>query len=299
MESGVHDLGGFVDEPLFAEEDDAMLIHKEFATCILEVEENGIATLTMNDERRMNPFNEENLKNIISALEVLRQSNAAQVLIVTGQGLAFSTGGDIKYLQEMDSIEKAKWTFDAASYSVNQFYDLEIPVIAAVNGIVAGAALALIMACDLIIASEQSSLFFSFRQIAFTPDSGTSYFLVHKLGYHKAAEILFFGRRIESRQAAELGLVNKVVADDQLMPEAKKWAGRIVNGPMQTIAFDKKLLRAAQHNTMKEQQELESMYQLITWSSPDFKEGVSAFMEGRKPSFTGKYMADYQNIGKV
>lgn len=274
-----------------------MLVRKEFATCVLEVEDNGVAILTMTDERRMNPFNEENLKNILSALNLLRQTAEAQVLIVTGKGLAFSTGGDIKYLNEINNIEQAKWTFDAASFSVNQFYDLEIPVIAAVNGIVAGAALALIMACDLIIASEPSSLFFSFRQIAFTPDSGTSYFLVHKLGYHKAAEILFFGRRIEARQAAELGLVNKVVAAEQLLPEAQKWAERIVDGPMQTIAFDKKLLRAAQQNTMKEQQELESMYQLITWSSPDFKEGVSAFTEGRKPKFTGKYVADYRNLG--
>ncbi|MFA7148225.1 MAG: enoyl-CoA hydratase-related protein, partial [Syntrophomonadaceae bacterium] len=163
-----------------------------------------------------------------------------------------------------------------------------------VNGLVAGAALSMMMACDLIIGAENASLFFAFRQIGFTCDSGTSYHLVRKLGYHKAAEILFLGRKIDAPQAEELGFFNRVVPVDQLLPEARKWAERIASGPMLAMAYDKKLLRAAMHNTYYQQQELESQYQILTWASDDFKEGVAAFREGRKPQFKGKWQKEYR-----
>lgn len=265
------------------------IVHQEYPTCMLDVEENGVAVLTMTDERRMNPFNEETLKNITQAMTLLKNTPEAQVLILTGVGYAFSSGGDIKLLSSMENVHHAKEIFDAASFGVNLFYELEIPVIAAVNGIVAGAALAMMLACDLIIGSENASLFFSFRQIAFTPDSGTSYFLTRRLGYYKAAEILFFGSNIDAAQAAELGLFNKVVPADTLLSEARKWGERIVRGPMMTIGYDKKLLRAAMHNTVYEQQELEALYQVLTWSSEDFREGVSAFTARRRPGFRGKW----------
>lgn len=269
-------------------------LHKDFGTCVLEVEESGVATLTLTDEAHLNPFNDEILRNILAAIILLRQTAEAQVLVVTGSGLAFSTGGDLKLLPELANLDQAKWTFDAASYAVNLFYDLEIPVIAAVNGIVAGAALALMMSCDLIVASEHASLLFSFRQIAFTPDSGTSYFLVRKLGYHKAAEILLFGQQIGAAQALELGLFNQVVPAADLLPEAKKWAERIARGPMKTMVYDKKLLRAALTNNLYQQQELEAMYQLLAWSSDDFREGIAAFSERRRPQFTGKSNIEYR-----
>ena len=270
------------------------LLLKDFGTCVLEVEESGVATLTLTDEAHLNPFNDEILRNILAAVILLRKTPQAQVLVVTGSGMAFSTGGDLKLLPQLEDLNQAKWTFDAASYAVNLFYDLEIPVIAAVNGIVAGAALAMMLSCDLIIGSENASLLFSFRQVAFTPDSGTSYFLVRKLGYHKAAEIIFFGKQIGAAQAVDLGLFNKVVPPEELLPEAKKWAEKIARGPMQTIVYDKKLLRAALTNNVHQQQELESMYQLLTWSSDDFREGIAAFEERRRPQFTGKSNVEYR-----
>ncbi len=269
------------------------VLRKELSSCTLEVEDSGVATLTMTDAARMNAFNEENLRNILEAIILLRKIPQAQVLVLTGTEYAFSSGGDIDLLSDMDSVEKAKWTFEAACDLVNLFYNLEIPVIAAVSGIVAGAALSMMMACDLIIGAENASLFFAFGQIGFTSDSGTSYHMVRKLGYHKAAEILFFNRKIDAPQAEELGFFNRVVPLEQLLPEARKWAERIASGPMLATACDKKLLRAAMHNTYLQQQELESQYQILTWASDDFKEGVAAFKERRKPQFKGKWQKEY------
>ncbi|HHV15048.1 MAG TPA: enoyl-CoA hydratase/isomerase family protein [Gelria sp.] len=270
------------------------LLRKEYSSCVLEVEDTGVATLTLTDAKRMNAFNEENLRNILAATILLRQTPEAQVLILTGTDYVFSSGGDISLLADIDSVAKAQWTFEASCDAVNLIYDLEIPVIAAVNGIVAGAALPMMMACDLIIGSENAVLFFAFRQIGFTSDSGTSHFLVHKLGYHKAAEILFFGRKIDAKQAEELGLFNRVVPAGELLTEARKWAERIASGPMLAMAYDKKLLRAALHNNFYQQQELESHYQIFAWASRDFQEGVAAFNERRKPQFKDKFVKEYR-----
>lgn len=268
--------------------------HEEFSTCVLEVEDNGVAILTLTDLKRMNPFNYESLNNILSAITVLKQTAEAQVLIITGVGQIFSAGGDIDSLAAIDTFYNAKRNFDGTSSIVNLFYELEIPVIAAVNGIVAGAALALMMACDLIIGSENALLMFSFRQIAFTPDSGTSYFFTRRLGYYKAAELLFLGDNISAQKAAELGIFNKVVPAEELLGEARRMAEKIAAGPMMTIGYDKKLLHAAMQNNLYQQQELESLYQVLACSSDDFREGTKAFIEKRKPKFRGKLKLQYR-----
>ncbi|MFZ2538041.1 MAG: enoyl-CoA hydratase-related protein [Oscillospiraceae bacterium] len=271
-----------------------MAIHEVFTTCILEVDDNGVAVLTLTDVKRMNPFNVEALNNILRAITLLKESSEAQVLIITGVDQIFSAGGDINSLASIDTISNAKRSFDGTSFIVNLFYELEIPVIAAVNGVVAGAALALMMACDLIIGSENSLLMFSFRHIAFTPDSGTSYFFTRRLGYYKAAELLFLGENINAQKAAELGIFNKVVPAEDLLKETRKYAEKIAAGPMMTIGYDKKLLHAAMQNNLYQQQELESLYQVLACSSEDFREGTKAFAEKRKPLFRGKLKMGYR-----
>lgn len=254
----------------------------------LDVKDNGVAVLTLNSPENMNSFTPQLCFDIISACDHVRENENIKVVIITGEGYGFSGGGDISVLAGMTSPAHAKWTYDVSFNTVKAVYEIEKPVIAAVNGPVAGAAVAMMMASDIILVSEKAKLAYNFIHVAFCPDSGASYFLTRKIGYHKALEILWTGKILSPQEALELGIVNKVVPPENLLSEALDMANRLASGPLFTIGLDKKLVRQAMVNDFYQQAELESMYQILTWSSDDFKEGARAFAEKRKPKFTGK-----------
>lgn len=260
----------------------------DWKTVKLDIMDNGVAVLTFNRPEALNSVNEQFCKDVPAACQVVSSRDDIKVLIITGAGAGWSSGGDISTLFGIKNPIDAKEIYDFSTGIVNAVYELEKPVIAAVNGAVAGASMATCLACDLIIASEKARLGFTFMQVAFCPDSGTSYFLTRKVGYHKAAELLWFGKILKADEAYQLGLVNKVVAHDDLMAEALQWAQKIAKAPQLTVGLDKKLLRASLKNDYYQQAELEATYQILTWSSEDFKEGCLAFQEKRPPNFKGK-----------
>ncbi|NLW90777.1 MAG: enoyl-CoA hydratase [Syntrophomonadaceae bacterium] len=260
----------------------------DFKWIDLEIRENGIAILTMNRPDAMNAFNWDLCPEMVEAYKIVEERDDIKVLVLTGAGKGFSAGGDISLLFSMQTPAEAKVTYDISTAVIKGLYDIKKPVICAVNGPVAGASTALMMACDLIIASENAKFGFTFSKIAFCPDSGCSYFLTRKVGYHKAAEILWYGKLLSSQEALDLGLVNTLVPEGQALSEAINWAERLIQMPLMTIGYDKKLLRESMKNDFYQQAELESMYQILMWSSDDFKEGCMAFAEKRKPNFKGK-----------
>lgn len=260
----------------------------DWETVKLDIMDNGVAILTFNRPEALNSVNQQFCYDVPAACKVVAERDDIKVLIVTGAGAGWSSGGDISTLFGMKNPIDAKETYDFSTGIVNAIYELDKPVIAAVNGAVAGASTATCLACDLIIASDKARFGFTFMQVAFCPDSGTSYFLTQKVGYHKAAEILWFGKILKADEANELGLINKVVPHDDLMAEAMQWAEKIAKLPLVTVGLDKKLLRASLKNDYYQQAELEATYQVLTWSSEDFKEGCTAFKEKRKPNFQGR-----------
>lgn len=253
-----------------------------------EVRDNGVAILTLNRPKSLNSFNQEICYEVLEACEKVSEDPGIKALVLTGAGKGFSAGGDIGVLAAMKDPINSKEIYDMSTRGVMAVYEVEKPVIAAVNGPVAGAATALMMACDLIVASDSAKFGFNFVNIAFCPDSGCSYFLNRKVGYHKALEILWFGKILTAPEALELGIVNKVVPGEEVLAQSIKWADRLAEGPLYTIGMDKKLLREADKNNFYQQAELEALYQVLAWTSADFKEGVMAFVEKRKPSFTGR-----------
>jgi len=236
----------------------------------------------------MNAFTIPLCRCIVAASRSVQENDDIKVVVVTGAGYGFSGGGEVGTLAAMTSPAKAKWTYDVSFSTVQSIYEIEKPVIAAINGPVAGAAVALMMACDIIIASEKAKFGYNFINLAFCPDSGASYFLARKLGYHKALDILWNGRVLTPDEAFNLGIINKVVAPEQLLDDAMATGAKLAAGPLMTIGLDKKLVREAMTNDFYQQAELEAMYQVLTWASDDFKEGCMAFAEKRKPHFTGK-----------
>lgn len=250
--------------------------------------DNGIAILTLNRPEQLNALNTDMFDEIIAACDIVNNDENLKVLIITGAGRGFSTGGDISNLATISEPQAAHRIFNHSTKAIKAVYDLKKPVIAAVNGPVAGASLSLMMASDLILSSESAVFGFSFINVAFCPDSGCSHFLVKKVGYHKAFEILVFGKKLGSNEALTLGLVNSVVPNDQIMIRATEWAKQIMSGPGMTIAMDKKLLRMAADNNFERQAEQESSFQVMAWMSEDFKEGTTAFIEKREPIFKGR-----------
>jgi 2-(1,2-epoxy-1,2-dihydrophenyl)acetyl-CoA isomerase len=260
----------------------------KWETVNLDIMDSGVAVMTFNRPDFLNSVNKEFCEDVPAACKVVAERDDIKVLVITGAGKGWSSGGDISTLAQMTSPLDSKYTYDNSSSVVTSIYELQKPVIAAVNGVAAGASTATCLACDLIIASEKARFGFTFMQLAFCPDSGASYFLTQKVGYHKAAEILWFGKILDAKEANELGLVNIVVPHDELMKTAIEWAERLIRQPLITVGLDKKLLRAALKNDYYQQCELEALNQVLCWSSEDFMEGCKAFAEKRKPNFKGK-----------
>lgn len=254
---------------------------------IFEIRDNGIAILTFNKPQRLNAMGLDLYQDIKTACQVVREDEKIKVLIITGAGRGFSAGGNIGDLLSYQNKDRLKLRIESAGIAVQTLYDLNKPVIAAVNGPVAGAGLSLMMACDLVIASENAVFGFTFSQIAFCPDCGCSYFLFNKVGHQKAAEILYFGKILDSKEAAQLGLVNKVVPEGKALEQSLEWAEKLIKQPLFTVGLNKKLLRQACNNSYHQQVASESAFQVLAWSSEDFKEGANAFLEKRQPSFRG------------
>ena len=260
----------------------------DFKSVKLDIMDTGVALLTLNRPETMNSVDEQFCLDVQAACKAVADDDAARVMIITGAGKGWSSGGDISMLNAIKDPVSAKTTYDASGELVTAIYEMKKPVIAALNGVVAGASLAACLACDLIIASDKARLGFTFMQLAFCPDSGTSHFLIQKVGYHKALELLWFGKIIDAAEAEKLGMFNKVVPHEECLPEAIRWAEKLAQQPMMAVGLDKKLLREAWKNDYYQQTELEALYQVLTWSSDDFKEGCAAFREKRKPVFKNR-----------
>jgi 2-(1,2-epoxy-1,2-dihydrophenyl)acetyl-CoA isomerase len=162
-----------------------------------------------------------------------------------------------------------------------------LPVIAAVNGHASGAGCNLALACDLVLAGESARFNEAFIKIGLTPDCGGTFILPRLVGWKRAAEMLMTGDVIEAKQAAEIGMINRVVADEELMPEALTLAARLASAPTAAIGRIKQMLDESAANNYDAQLELEHKAQILSGQSVDFKEGVAAFMEKRPPKFTG------------
>lgn len=254
----------------------------------LDIMDTGVSVITFNRPEKMNSVDVQFCLDVQAVCKEVSENDAVKVVVITGSGKGWSSGGDISMLASIKSPINAKATYDGAAELVQAIYELKKPVIAALNGVVAGASIAACLACDLIIASEKARVGFTFMQLAFCPDSGTSHFLIQKVGYHKALELLWFGKIIDAAEAEKLGLFNKVVPHEECLPEAIRWAEKLALQPLMTVGLDKQLLRAASKNDFYQQTELEAMSQVLAWSSDDFKEGCAAFAQKRKPVFKNR-----------
>lgn len=258
--------------------EDAILIERDGA----------LGWIRINRPERLNAFSGDMRQRIEAGLRELDEDDDVRVVLVTGVGRAFATGGDIEVmsaLAEERDTESFRELVEAGERVVTLIDEMAKPVIAVVNGPAAGAGACLALACDLRIASEAASIGFTFVRVGMHPDWGGTYFLPRLIGPALAAEMIYTGGMIGAERAERLGLFNRVVAANVLEGAARAFAGEIAHGPRLVIAHAKRALRGALHGTLREQLLLERAAQLAAFDSDDFQEGVHAFIDKRAPRF--------------
>lgn len=251
-----------------------------------------VATVTMNRPDALNALSLQLTADLDAAF---RQAIAddARAIVLTGNGRAFCSGGDLREMQSMWEREGRIEAFLeeplAALHDVIRLMrETPIPFVAAVNGVCAGAGVNFALACDVVIAAEDASFREAFVRIGLSPDCGGTFFLPRAVGDKIAAELFMTGDAVSAERALSIGMINKVVPPGDLAAEASKFAAKLASAPTGSIGRIKRMLNASFSNNLTDQLALEHICQIESGKSDDFKEGVAAFFEKRPPNFTGK-----------
>lgn len=257
---------------------------------LLDVGEH-IATITLNRPERSNAFGGLMRQEIVDVLEEVAVDREVRVVVITGAGKAFCTGGDVdefasgKAQALSPCISSERHAMCRAVLAINT---MEKPVIASVNGVAAGGGCNLALACDVRIASDRARFSQIFTKRGVHPDWGGIYFLPRLVGYAKAAELIFTAEIIDAAQALEIGLVNQVVPHEALQEATREMAARIAKNAPIPIAFAKRGLRNFPHWDLAQALDYEAYVLEVTMKSEDIREGFTAFLEKRDPSFKGR-----------
>jgi 2-(1,2-epoxy-1,2-dihydrophenyl)acetyl-CoA isomerase len=249
----------------------------------------GVMTLTLNRPDKLNAFVAEMHGLLREAITQAEEDASIRALLVTGAGRGFCAGQD---LSERDMNDPNLDLGGGLETNYNPFIRrlraLPKPVIAAVNGVAAGAGANFALACDLVLAARSASFIQAFSKIALVPDCGGTYFLPRLAGLQRAMGMALLAERVSAEDAERWGLIWKCVDDAKLMDEASALARALAAGPTHTYGMIKKALYASSGNTLSEQLDLERDFQREVGRHGDYREGVAAFLEKRKPAFTGR-----------
>ncbi len=253
--------------------------------------EDGVGTITFDRPERLNALTFEAYADLRDLLGEVPNRDDVRVLIVTGTGRGFCSGGDVKdiigALQEMGAKELLEFTRMTGTV-VKRMRECPLPIIAAVNGVAAGAGAVIALAADLRILARSARFSFLFTKVGLAgADMGSAYLLPRLIGLGRATELLLLGEDVEPARAAEIGLANRVVEDDALMKEASELATRLAAGPATAYATTKMLISRELDTDLAGSLELEAYAQALLMTSDDHKEFYKAFSEGRDPRWRG------------
>ena len=257
---------------------------------ILISENEGILTITLNRPEKLNSFIGHMRRDLAEALEHAGSDRSVRVVIITGAGRAFCAGGDVAYMAELmqrKDAEEFSRILGAGRRVILAIRQMTKPVIASVNGPASGAGCNLALACDLRIASNTATFSESFAKVGLHPDWGGTYFLPRLVAPNKACEMFFLGESIDAEEAARLGIVNQVVAPEELEATTLQLAERLRAAPPIALAAAKHAVYMSQASELEEMLRYETEAQLRCFESDDGHEGVRAFLERREPKFTG------------
>jgi len=258
-------------------------------TVLVEVSE-GVATLTLNRPDRLNAFNDEMHEALREAIRTARRDKEVRALLLTGKGRAFSAGQDLS-----DRVREPGQPPHDLGAGLDRHYNplvrtlrtLEMPVVAAVNGVAAGAGANIALACDIVLAARSAKFIEAFCKIGLVPDSGGSFTLPRRIGWARALGMAMLGEPVPAAQAEDWGLIWRCVEDDALLDEATALARHLATQPTKGLALMKRAFNASTVNDLDRQLDLERDLQRIAGRTEDYQEGVAAFFEKREPKFKG------------
>jgi 2-(1,2-epoxy-1,2-dihydrophenyl)acetyl-CoA isomerase len=247
---------------------------------------NGVATITLNRPDSLNAMDAAMRRELLAALKAIRRDDEVRAVVLTGEGRGFCSGADLRG----GSAEREFRRVLTTEYNplIQAIRELPKPVIAAVNGVAAGAGVSLALACDLVWAAEEARFIQAFAKIGLVPDSGSTRTLVRALGRHRAAQLIFTGEPLSAKDAQAAGLVNAVVPQTELSTEVAKVAAGLAAGPTRAIGHAKRLINHAEDAPLGASLAMEAGLQELAGRTEDHAEGVAAFGEKREPRFVGR-----------
>jgi len=265
--------------------EDGLVQSTKTETLIVEVSDNGVVTVTMNRPEKKNAANSVMWNELRDTWNEISIDPDVRAVVMTGAGDAFCSGADLGgQRQEMHQLQ----AMNMIHKTIQALYSIMVPVVAKVNGVAAGAGMNMALACDLIVASDQARFSEIFARRGLSMDFGGTWILPRMIGLHKAKELAFFGDVISAEQAAEFGIVNKLVPHAELDETVDDWTDRLASGPPLALAMTKRLLTMNATADFSAALEAEGYAQTVNFATSDTKEAVSAFLDKREPHFRGR-----------
>jgi 2-(1,2-epoxy-1,2-dihydrophenyl)acetyl-CoA isomerase len=247
----------------------------------------AIAFITLNRPEKYNAFNREMALLLQEKLDECK-SNEIRCVYITGAGKAFSSGQDLEEVVDPNGPDITKILSEHYNPIIRQIRKLEKPVVAAVNGVAAGAGANIALCCDVVIATESASFMQAFSKIGLIPDSGGTYVLPRLIGWQKASALMMLGDKVSAQDAERMGMIYKFFPDDVFQQEAKNMATTLSQMPTKGLALTKQILNNSLINNYDDQLHDEELFQERAGKTEDYREGVQAFLEKRKPNFKGQ-----------
>jgi 2-(1,2-epoxy-1,2-dihydrophenyl)acetyl-CoA isomerase len=250
----------------------------------------GYRVITLNRPERLNAFNVALHEALAAALDETAADESCRALLITGAGRAFCSGQDLhdRLMKPGETLKAGESLLKHYNPLVKKLRALPIPVVAAVNGVAAGAGCNFALAADIVLAARSASFIEAFARIGLLPDVGGTFFLPRLVGLPRARGMVLLAEPVTAEQAEQWGLIWKVFDDDKLMREAEAMCEKFAKAPTFALGLAKRALDASVVNDLDAQLQLEYELQKLAGSAPDYAEGVRAFIEKRKPSFTGR-----------
>ena len=250
--------------------------------------EQQVTFISFNRPEKFNSFNRDMALALQQELDKAGSDEDVRAIYITGSGKAFCAGQDLAEAIDPQGPELRSIVRDHYNPVIERIRTIEKPVIAAVNGVAAGAGANIALACDIVVAKESASFIQAFSKIGLIPDSGGTFFLPRLIGFQKASALMMTGDKIMAPEAEKMGMIYKWFTDDMFEEESKKIAFNMAKLPTRALAYTKLALNEGYKNSLTQQLKLEEEYQDICGKTGDFDEGIQAFLEKRPAVFSGK-----------